>query len=157
MRGGLPRPRLAAIVFEMERRASATETFRPRVFLRALVLAADTLWIAVFCLLLQYRAASGSAFLSAAFFILLFSSCAWFYGRLAYTVGNDGLTVRSLGDERHIKFADILGVEVLPTLVGTSYAIRTRRGALQFSSLITGHERLCSLIVDAAGLSSNSL
>jgi len=141
----------------MERRAPAseTETFRPRMFLRALVLVADTLWIAVFCLLLQYRAASGSAFLSAAFFILLFSSCAWFYGRLAYTVGERGLTVRSIGDERHIAFKDILGVEVLPSIVGTSYAVRTRRGPLQFSSLITGHERLASLIIAAAGLSAD--
>jgi hypothetical protein len=93
--------------------------------------------------------------LSAAFFILLFSSCAWFYGRLAYTVGERGLTVRTLGNERHIAFQDILGVEVLPGLVGTSYAIRTRRGALQFSSLITGHDRLCELIVREAGLSQN--
>jgi hypothetical protein len=141
----------------MDRRSRdpAPETFRPRAFLRALVLAADTLWIAVFCLLLLYRGASGSAFLSAAFFILLFTSCAWFYGRLAYTVGAGGLTVRSIGDVRHVEFKDILAVDVLPSLVGTSYAVRTRRGALQFSSLITGHERLCSLIVDAAGLSAD--
>ena len=141
----------------MERGAPGleTETFRPRATLRALVLAADTLWVAVFCLLLQYRAASGSAFLSAAFFILLFSTCAWFYGRLAYTVGERGLTIRSIGDERHVEFKDILGVEVLPGIVGTSYAVRTRRGALQFSSLITGHERLCSLIINAAGLSAD--
>ena len=138
----------------MERSAPASETFRPRAILRALVLAADTLWIAVFCLLLQYRGASGSTFCSAAFFILLFSTCAWFYARLAYTVGERGLTVRSIGDDRHIAYSDILAVDVLPGIVGTSYAIRTRRGAFQFSSLLAGHERLCQLIVRAAGLSS---
>jgi hypothetical protein len=142
----------------MERRAPALEpeTFRPRATLRGLVLAADTLWVVVLCMLFQYRGASGSTFLSAAFFVALFTLCAWFYGRLAYTVGERGLTVRSLGNEQHIAFSDILGVDILPSLVGTSYAIRTRRGALQFSSLmITGHARLCSLIVSEAGLSAH--
>jgi hypothetical protein len=40
----------------------------------------------------------------------------------------------------------------LPTLLGTSYAVRTRMGPLQFSSLLSGHERLCHLIVRRAGL-----
>ncbi len=124
------------------------------MLLRALVLAADALWIAIFCMLLQYRGASGSTFCSAAFFILLFSTCAWFYGRLAYTVGERGLTVRTIGVERHIAFSEILGVDVHPSLVGTSYAVRTRRGAFQFTSMLADHERLCRLIVTAAGLSA---
>jgi hypothetical protein len=138
----------------MERSTPAPETFRTRTLLRALVLAADALWIAIFCMLLQYRGASGSTFCSAAFFILLFSTCAWFYGRLAYTVGERGLTVRTIGDERHFAFSEILGVDVHPSLVGTSYAVRTRRGAIQFTSMLADHERLCRLIVTAAGLSA---
>ena len=43
-------------------------------------------------------------------------------------------------------------VDVLPSLLGTSYAVRTRLGYLRFSSLLGGHERLCHLIVRRAGL-----
>jgi len=53
---------------------------------------------------------------------------------------------------RHIDFADILRVDVVPGPLGTSYAVRTRAGSVQFSSLFGGHERLCSLIVRGAGL-----
>ena len=135
------------------REALAPETFRPRAVLRTVVLAADTLWIGVFLALLGLHGATHSAFLSAAFFIALFTACSMFYGRLAYTVSDSGLTVRTFAAIRHFSFDDILRVDVLPTLLGTSYAVRTRLGSLQFSSLLGGHERLCHLIVRRAGLS----
>jgi hypothetical protein len=75
-----------------------------------------------------------------------------FYGRLAYTVSDSGLTVRTFAAVRHFSFEDILRVDVLPGLLGTSYAVRTRMGQLQFSSLLGGHERLCRLLVHRAGL-----
>ena len=62
--------------------------------------------------------------------------------------------MRTIGDERHFAFSEILGVDVHPSLVGTSYAVRTRRGAIQFTSMLADHERLCRLIVTAAGLSA---
>jgi hypothetical protein len=132
--------------------ALAPETFRPRAILRTLVLAADTLWIGVFLMLFGLQGATHGAFLSAAFFIALFTACALFYGRLAYTVSDEGLTVRTFAAVRHFTFEDILRVDVLPGILGTSYAVRTRIGSLQFSSLLGGHERLCSLIVRKAGL-----
>ncbi len=134
------------------REAFAPETFRPRAVLRTLVLAADTLWIGVFVALLALGGATNSAFLSAAFFIALFTACSMFYGRLAYTVSDTGLTVRTFSAVRHVPFDDILRVDVLPGLLGTSYAVRTRFGSLQFSSLLGGHERLFHLIVGRAGL-----
>jgi hypothetical protein len=134
------------------REALAPETFRPRFVLRTLVLAADTLWIGVFVALLGLRGATTSAYWSAAFFITLFTACSMVYGRLAYTVSEAGLTVRTFAAERHFSFEDILRVDVLPSLLGTSYAVRTRLGYLRFSSLLGGHERLCHLIVRRAGL-----
>jgi hypothetical protein len=134
------------------REALAPETFRPRIVLRTVVLAADTLWIGVFVALLGLHGATRSAFLSAAFFIALFTACSMFYGRLAYTVSDSGLTVRTFAAVRHFSFEDILRVDVLPGLLGTSYAVRTRMGQLQFSSLLGGHERLCRLLVHRAGL-----
>ncbi len=136
----------------MFRETTAPETFRPWAALRTVVLAADSLWIAVFFALALMRGATPGAFLSAAFFIALFTACAIFYNRLAFTVADDGLTVRTFGAERTLSFSDILRVDVLPGIVGTSYAIRTRLGSLSFSSLLAGHQRLCSLIVSRANL-----
>ena len=130
----------------------APETFRPWAALRTVVMAADTLWIAVFCALVLMQGATRSSFFSAAFFVALFTSCAMFYNRLAFTVSEQGLTVRTLAMERTVAFDDILRVDVLPGLVGTSYAVRTRLGSLTFSSLLAGHQRLCDLIVRRARL-----
>lgn len=134
------------------REAVAPETFRPWIALRTVVMAADTLWICVFLALATMRGATQSAFLSAAFFIVLFTACAVFYNRLAFTVSDAGLTVRTLTLERTLRFEDILRIDVLPGMLGTSYAIRTRAGSLSFSSLLAGHQRLCSLIVRRANL-----
>ena len=136
----------------MDREAAAPETFRPWMVLRGVVMAADTLWIAVFVALAVMQGATRSAFLSAAFFVALFTACSIFYNRLSFTVSDAGLTVRSLSLEKTVSFEDILRVDVLPGLVGTSYAVRTRLGSLTFSSLLAGHQRLCDLIVRHARL-----
>ena len=120
--------------------------------LRTVVMAADTLWIATFFALGVMQGATKSAFLSAAFFVVLFTACSIFYNRLSFTVSESGLTVRSLAIERTVPFDDILRVDVLPSLLGTSYAVRTRLGSLTFSSLLAGHQRLCDLIVRRARL-----
>jgi hypothetical protein len=116
------------------------------------VVAADTLWVAVFVALCSLRGATERAYWSAAFFIALFTACAFVYGRIAFTVSDGGLIVRTVSAVRHIEFADILRVDVVPGPLGTNYAVRTRAGSVQFSSLYSGHERLCSLIVRNAGL-----
>jgi hypothetical protein len=132
--------------------AAAPETFRPWAALRTVVMAADTLWIGVFFALAAMQGATRSAFLSAAFFVALFTSCSIFYNRLSFTVSESGLTVRTLSLERTVPFDDILRVDVQPGIVGTSYAVRTRLGSLTFSSLLSGHQRLCDLIVRRARL-----
>jgi hypothetical protein len=134
------------------RDALAPETFRPRAALRTVVMAADTLWIAVLFALAVMQDATRSAFFSALFFVALFTACSMFYNRLAFTISEAGLTVRTLAMERTVSFDDILRVDVLPGIVGTSYAVRTRLGSLTFSSLLAGHQRLCDLIVRRARL-----
>jgi hypothetical protein len=136
----------------MVRDAPAPETFRPWRALRTLVMAADTLWIGTLLALAVMQGATQSAFLSAAFFVALFTACSIFYNRLSFTVSETGLTVRTLSLERTVPFDDILRVDVLPTILGTSYAVRTRLGSLTFSSLLAGHQRLCDLIVRRARL-----
>jgi hypothetical protein len=116
-------------------------------------MAADTLWICVFLALAMMHGATKAAFFSSAFFIVLFTACAAFYNRLSFTVSDDGLTVRTVALERTLRFEDILRIDVVPGFLGTNYAIRTRAGSLTFSSLLAGHQRLCSLIVRRANLS----
>src|SRR3989442_3771340 len=90
------------------REALAPETFRPRIVLRTLVLAADTLWIGVFVALIGLHRATNSAFLSAAFFIALFTTRSMFYRRLAYTVSDSALTVRTFSAVRPFSLAAAL-------------------------------------------------
>jgi hypothetical protein len=123
------------------RESIAPETFRPWVAVRTVVMAADTLWIGVFFALVLMQGATRASFFSAAFFIALFTATSIFYNRLAFTVSEAGLTVRTVAMERTFRFEDILRVDV-----------RTRLGSLTFSSLFSGHRRLCSLIVSQAGL-----
>jgi hypothetical protein len=143
---------ICMLQFPRGREALAPETFRPWIALRTVVMAADTLWIAVFLALLVMQGATRSAFFSAAFFVALFTACSIFYNRLAFIVSDAGLTVRTLSMERTVAFDDILRVDVLPGPLGTSYAVRTRLGSLTFSSLLAGHQRLCHLIVRKARL-----
>ena len=81
-----------------------------------------------------------------------FTACSLFYNRLAFTVSDTGLTVRTVAMEKTVPFEAILRVDVVPGLLGTSYAVRTRAGSLTFSSLLAGHQRLCDLIVRRARL-----
>jgi hypothetical protein len=113
---------------------------------------AATLWIAVLLALIAMHGATRSSYFSAAFFVALFTACSLFYNRLAFTVSENGVTVRTVAMERTVPFDAIVRVDVVPGLIGTSYAVRTRAGSLTFSSLLAGHQRLCDLIVRGARL-----
>lgn len=119
---------------------------------RTVVMGAATLWIAVLLALVAMHGATRSSFLSAAFFVALFSACSLFYNRLAFIVSDTGLTIRTVAMERTVPFEAIVRVDVQPGLIGTSYAVRTLGGSLTFSSLLAGHQRLCDLIVRRARL-----
>jgi hypothetical protein len=120
--------------------------------LRTVVMGAATLWIAVLFALAAMHGATRSSYLSAAFFVALFSACSLFYNRLAFIVSDTGLTIRTVAMERTVPFDAIVRVDVQPGLIGTSYAVRTLGGSLTFSSLLAGHQRLCDLIVRRARL-----
>ena len=134
------------------REGLAPETFRPSRALRTVVMGAATLWVAVLLALTAMNGATRSSFFSAAFFVALFTACSLFYNRLAFTISDTGLTVRTVAMERTVPFDAILRLDVQPGLIGTSYAVRTRGGSLTFSSLLAGHQRLCDLIVRHARL-----
>jgi len=59
--------------------------------------------------------ATRSAFLSAAFFIALLTAARCFYGRLAYTVSDSGLTVRTFSAVRHFSSTTSCASKCCPT------------------------------------------
>jgi len=97
-------------------------------------------------------AARPARLLSAAFFIALFTACAFVYGRIAFTVSDGGLIVRTGFRRASHRIRGHPSRGRGAGALGTNYAVRTRAGSVQFSSLYSGHERLCSLIVRNAGL-----
>jgi len=113
---------------------------------------AATLWVLVLLALTAMQGATRASYASASFFVVLFTACSLFYNRLAFTISDIGLTIRTVAMERTVPFDAILRVDVHPGLIGTSYAVRTRGGSLTFSSLLAGHQRLCDLIVRHARL-----
>src|SRR5256885_17137114 len=105
--------------------ALAPETFRPRAILRTAVVAADTLWIAVFVPLCSLNGATVRAYWSAAFFIALFTACTVVYGRPAFTVPAGGLIVRPVYPVRPIESPATPLLHGVPGPPGTSSAVRT--------------------------------
>ena len=65
--------------------------------LRTVVMGAATLWIAVFLALALMQGATRSSFFSAAFFVVLFTACSFFYNRLpgSDTRGSDSIWMSS--------------------------------------------------------------
>jgi hypothetical protein len=71
---------------------------------------------------------------------------------MAVEVRPDGLVFRSVFRQLRVTWDEILKVEVRVGLAGTLYAVLTRRGLVQFSSLLARHRELCQLMLERAGL-----
>lgn len=132
---------------------SSVEIFRPRLWVRGVVLLAVAHWVWVFFALVRYDSTSTQAFAGVGFFIALFTILGLFYNYQAIEVNSDGVIVRSVTSFREVRFADIQGVHVAPGFLQTSYSIRARKGSVSFTSLFANHQRLLELIVERARLS----
>lgn len=153
---------MAAMKREAERRRmerdareddSVIEVFRPRRWLRAVVLVAVAHWVWVFFQLVRYEATSTQAFAGVGFFIALFTILGIFYNYQAIEVTGRSVIVRGVSSFRELHFSDILGVDVKPGFLQTNYSVRSRRGSVFFTSLFADHQRLLALIVERARLS----
>lgn len=110
-------------------------------------------WVWVFFALVRYEATSTRSFAGVGFFIALFTLLGIFYNYQIIEVLPESLIVRSVTSARELRFEDIHDIRVTPGFLQTSYSVRSRRGAVSFTSTFANHQRLLALIVERAQLS----
>ena len=130
----------------------AARTYRTRLALRIAVASAATFWAAVLAVLVRIPATEAQAVLGAAAFTAFFASFSFVYGRTSITVTTDGIVAATPFRVRPVRFEEILRVTVQDGLAGRVYAVVTRRGLVQFTSLFARHRELFETILERARL-----
>lgn len=128
-------------------------TFRTRRPLTVAVGAAAVFWASVLAALLTSPGAELRAIASAGAFLLFFVAFTTLYVRTSITVTPEGIVAEGPFRRRPVRFEEILGIVVQDGLGGRVYAVLTRRGRVQFTSLLAGHRELFELLLERAALS----
>jgi hypothetical protein len=131
-------------------------TFRTRLPLTIAVGAAAVFWAGVFAVLVTAPGVELRAIAGAGAFLAFFVLFTLVYVRTSITVTRDGIVAEGPFRRRPFRFEEILGVVVQDGLGGRVYAVLTRRGRVEFTSLIAGHRELFQLLLDRAALSPRS-
>jgi hypothetical protein len=131
-------------------------TYRTRLGLRIACALAALFWAAMLAAVLRLPAAGIAAAAGAAGFALFFVASYLLYARTWIAVGDRGIVASSPLRRRPVPFDDILEVVVRDGLGGRVYAVFTRRGLVQFTSLIAHHRELFDTILERAGLAPRS-
>ncbi len=134
----------------MERR-----TFRTRLSLRVAMMIAAAFWASVLAALARFPAVPAGTMWSAFAFLAFFVVFTAYYDRMAIVVTPHGIVFRSFFRRLPVRWEDVLEVEVRRGLAGTLYAVLTRRGRVQFTSLLARHRELCQLVLDRARRARN--
>ena len=90
--------------------------------------------------------------LSSLAFLAFFIVFGAHYGRMAVVVTPECIVFCSFFRRVPVRWDEILKVEVRPGLAGTLYAVLTRRGLVQFSSLLARHREVFQLLLERARL-----
>lgn len=116
--------------------------------------AAAALWGAVLAALAlaPSPAVPAGTIVSAAAFLAFFVLFSAHYDRTWIDVTPDGLVFHSVFRRLPVRWDEIVAVEVRTGIVGTLYAVLTRRGRVQFTSLLARHRELLHLVLERAGL-----
>jgi len=114
--------------------------------------AATAFWASVLVAVVLLPGAEWHTVISAVLFLAFFLVFGAHYVRLAVVVGPEGIVFRSVLHRIPLKWDDILEVEVRPSVAGTLYAVLTRRGLVEFTSLLARHRELCQIVLEHAGL-----
>jgi hypothetical protein len=130
----------------------APRTFRARLSLRVALVAAAAVWAVAVGALAFFPGAPWGSVASALGFLVFFVGYSAHYGRMAVKVTQEGVIFRSVFRQLCVTWDEIVKIEVRVGLAGTLYAVLTRRGLVQFSSLLARHRELCQLMLDRAGL-----
>lgn len=130
----------------------APRTYRARLSLRLALLAAAVVWAAALGALALFPGAPLGSVVAALAFLAYFACCSAHYARLAVEVRPEGVVFRTVFRRLRVTWDEILTIEVRAGLAGTLYAVLTRRGLVQFSSLLARHRELAQLMLERAGL-----
>jgi hypothetical protein len=127
-------------------------TYRTRRSLRIAVGLAAAFWAGMLVALLRSPGSTGSAVIGAAAFACFFVASSVLYARSSITVTGDGIVAASPLRRRPVPFDDILEIVVRDGLGGRVYAVFTRRGLVQFTSLFARHVELFETLLERSGL-----
>lgn len=117
------------------------------------MVAAAALWGAVLlALALGSPAVPAGTVAAAAAFLAFFVVFSAHYDRTWIDVTPEGLVFHSVFRALPVRWDEILAVEVRSGLAGTLYAVLTRRGRVQFTSLLARHRELLHVVLERAGL-----
>jgi len=129
-----------------------SHTYRTRLWLRLAVALAAAFWAAVALVLFRTPDASGGAVMGAAAFASFFVVSSVVYSRSSITVTREGIVAASPLRRRPVPFDDILQIIVRDGIGGRVYAVFTRRGLVQFTSLFARHRELFETLLERSAL-----
>ncbi|MCK6552895.1 hypothetical protein L6R52_44135 [Myxococcota bacterium] len=125
--------------------------FRASWIIRAAVLAALVLWLAVGVAAIAVGPLPSYAIVSIAFFVLFFLVFVTYYFSMAVVVHEYGVTCRGATEFEHFDWEDIVHIRGLGVPLG-GYYVATKTGGFALSSFLQSHEALVELIAARAGL-----
>lgn len=129
-------------------------TYRTRLSLRLAVAFAAAFWAAMALALARAPGAAPGAILGAAAFAAFFVASWIGYQRSSITITPRGIVASSPLRRQPVPFDDILRIVVRDGLGGRVYAVFTRRGLVQFTSLFGRHRELFELLLERSELSA---
>lgn len=135
---------------------ASARTYRTRLLLRLAVGVAAALWAGVLGLLVGLPGAEPRAIVGAAAFVAFFLAFSFVYGRTWIAVLPEGIVAATPFRIRPVRFEDIVEIVVQDGLAGRVYAVFTRRGLVQFTSLFGHHRELFELLLERARLAPRS-
>jgi hypothetical protein len=125
--------------------------FRASWLIRAAVLVALVIWLAVACAAAFVGNVPSHAVASIMFFIAFFVVFVSYYFSMAFVVHEYGVTYRGATEFEHFDWDEIVQVDSMQVPLG-GYYVTTKRGGFVLSGFIAGHEALAQLIAARAGL-----
>ena len=131
---------------------AAARKYRTRLPLRIAVGSAAALWAGVLAVLLGAPGAEPRALAGATAFAAFFIAFSFVYGRTWIAVTPQGIVAATPFRVRPVPFEEIQEIVVQDGLAGRVYAVFTRRGLVQFTSLFARHRELFELLRERAGL-----
>ena len=127
-------------------------TYRTRLALRIACALAALFWAGMSAAVLRTPGAGLGAALAAAAFSAFFVGSYLLYARTWIAVGPRGIVASSPLRRRPVPFDDILQIVVRDGLAGRVYAVFTRRGLVQFTSLTARHRELFETLIERSRL-----